>query len=342
MITTNLTLTNGATSDVPMLVEGITFGVDSKLAVNPSVTFPLTVAIDSSEVVGIDFDNTLHTGNYQEEITINTLGGRNDIVHTVRTTFVCDDGIVTNGCFDYDLSGWSADSAWLWDDGRAHFNGDGYLDMHQTLTPSVGTNLLITCDLEFISGGEARVYYDGVELYNENTAGLHHLSFEIVNAQSGNLQFTVASDGGEYYVDNVKVEEIPLSSMIRDGDFALGTADEWDDESGGSGTTFDTNQAVIASDVGYSQNLMQHDIGVSAVAGVQYQIDFDITNFISGEIGMCLGIWASVDTGAEYLSGDQHVSTIHTTKDGNTDGFMVFAGAAGAHMTIDNITVKEL
>ena len=74
MITTNLTLTNGETSEVPVQVTGITFEVDSKLAVNPSVVFPLTVAINSSEIVGIDFDETLHTGDYTESITINTLG----------------------------------------------------------------------------------------------------------------------------------------------------------------------------------------------------------------------------------------------------------------------------
>ena len=83
MITTNLTLTNGVTSETPIRVVGITFEVDSKLAVNPSVVFPLDVAIDSSEIIGIDFDETLHTGDYTESITINTLGGRNDIVHAV-------------------------------------------------------------------------------------------------------------------------------------------------------------------------------------------------------------------------------------------------------------------
>ncbi|RKY53996.1 MAG: hypothetical protein DRP93_05645, partial [Candidatus Neomarinimicrobiota bacterium] len=110
----------------------------------------------------------------------------------------------------------------------------------------------------------------------------------------------------------------------------------------GAGTTFDQHKAVIASNVGYSQYLMQHDIGVSDVAGVQYLIEFDISDYVSGEIGMCLGIWSSIDTGAEYLQGNQHVSTIHTTKDGNTDGFMIFGGVIGAHMTIDNITVTEI
>jgi len=83
MITTNLTLTNGVTSETPIRVVGITFEVDSKLAVNPSVVFPLDVAIDSSEIIGIDFDETLYTGDYTESITINTLGGRHDIVHSV-------------------------------------------------------------------------------------------------------------------------------------------------------------------------------------------------------------------------------------------------------------------
>ena len=83
MITTNLTLTNGVTSEVPIRVVGITFEVDSKLAVNPSVVFPLDVAIASSEIIGIDFDETLYTGDYAESITINTLGGRYDLIHSV-------------------------------------------------------------------------------------------------------------------------------------------------------------------------------------------------------------------------------------------------------------------
>jgi len=83
MITTNLTLTNGATSETPVIVTGITFEVDSKLSVNPATTFPFTVAIDSSVVVGIDFDEAINTGDYTENLTVNTLGGRHDIVHSV-------------------------------------------------------------------------------------------------------------------------------------------------------------------------------------------------------------------------------------------------------------------
>ncbi len=83
MITTNLTLTNGVTSETPVVVTGITFEVDSKLAVNPATTFPFTVAIDSSVVVGIDLDETVNTGDYTESLTINTLGGNHDIVHAV-------------------------------------------------------------------------------------------------------------------------------------------------------------------------------------------------------------------------------------------------------------------
>ncbi len=83
MITTNLTLTNGPTSDVPMEVVGVTFEVDTKLTINPAAVFPFTVAIDSSEVVGIDFDETLYTGDHTESITINTRNPRYNIVHTV-------------------------------------------------------------------------------------------------------------------------------------------------------------------------------------------------------------------------------------------------------------------
>ncbi len=83
MITTNLTLTNGVTSVIPVQVTGITFEAGTKLAVNPATTFPFTVAIDSSVVVGIDFDETINTGDYTESLTVNTLGGNHDIVHAV-------------------------------------------------------------------------------------------------------------------------------------------------------------------------------------------------------------------------------------------------------------------
>ena len=82
MTTTNLTLSNGVTSDVAVQVTGITFEVDSKLST--AATFPITVAIDSSEVIGIDFDETLNTGDSTEQITINTLEGSYDITHTVN------------------------------------------------------------------------------------------------------------------------------------------------------------------------------------------------------------------------------------------------------------------
>ncbi len=256
-----------------------------------------------------------------------------------------DSGFITNGDFNVDLSGWDADSGWRWKDGRAFFNNEsGYLDMRQTITGVEGLDLTIECTIEHMYGGEARVYYNGVELYNANDAGIGTFKFDVTGGLDDYLQFTIASNGGAYYVDKVSVKERVAwdGGMIRDGDFALGTADEWDDESGGAGTTFDQHKAVIASNVGYSQYLMQHDIGVSDVAGVQYLIEFDISDYVSGEIGMCLGIWSSIDTGAEYLQGNQHVSTIHTTKDGNTDGFMIFGGVIGAHMTIDNITVTEI
>ena len=94
MITTNLTLSNGATSEVDVVVTDITFKVDSKLST--SATFPLTIAIDSLEVVGIDFDETLWTGDYTEQITINTLGGNHDIVHTVNMVDGSTSNIVTS------------------------------------------------------------------------------------------------------------------------------------------------------------------------------------------------------------------------------------------------------
>ncbi|RLC28435.1 MAG: hypothetical protein DRH37_09530, partial [Deltaproteobacteria bacterium] len=68
---------------------------------NPSVVFPLDVAIDSSEIIGIDFDETLHTGNYTESITINTLGGRHDIVHSVTIDDTTSEAIVS---FNGDLT----------------------------------------------------------------------------------------------------------------------------------------------------------------------------------------------------------------------------------------------
>ncbi len=107
MITTNLTLTNGPTSDVPMEVVGVTFEVDTKLTINPAVTFPFTVAIDSSEVVGIDFDETLYTGDHTESITINTRNPRYNIVHTVSVVDISapavDFTVVPNPLeFDYD------------------------------------------------------------------------------------------------------------------------------------------------------------------------------------------------------------------------------------------------
>ena len=83
MITRNLTLTNGVTSETPITVSGITFQVDTKLAVNPATTFPFTVEVGSFMVVGIDFDDTVYSGDYTESLTVNTLSGRYDIVHDV-------------------------------------------------------------------------------------------------------------------------------------------------------------------------------------------------------------------------------------------------------------------
>ncbi len=84
MITTNLTLTNGSSSQLPVEVSGVTFEVDSKLAVNPAVVFPFTIDIGSSEVIGIDFDDSLYTGDFTEQIVINTTSGQHEINHTVN------------------------------------------------------------------------------------------------------------------------------------------------------------------------------------------------------------------------------------------------------------------
>ncbi len=116
MTTTNLILNNGATSNVPVTCTGITFEVDSKLSVNASVVFPLEVAVGSFETVGIDFDETLWTGDYTEQITIVTAGGDNDIVHTVN---IVDTSTAPIAITDFEAIGGLGQVLFAWTDSVA-------------------------------------------------------------------------------------------------------------------------------------------------------------------------------------------------------------------------------
>ncbi len=243
MITTNLTLTNGATSEVPVQVTGITFEVDSKLAVNPSVIFPFDVAIDSSEIIGIDFDETLHTGDYTESITINTLGGRNDIVHAVTIDDLtppieCDDGLVVDGCFDGEVlaDDWAFDSAsGIIEGNRLKITSEieTFGAARYTIVAEVGAEYEFSFDAE--AGTHEGYQYSVYDWTNSSTTvpSTPYVPAEgrvsvIFTATGESTAVYVIRDGitvpGDCFVDNVSVkiraaapiEETPLPAVLLD------------------------------------------------------------------------------------------------------------------------------
>ncbi len=215
MITTNLTLTNGVTSETPVVVTGITFEAGTKLAVNPATTFPFTMAIDSSVVVGIDFDETINTGNSIEEITINTLGNRYDIVHTVNivdTTHVCDDGYITNGCFDdVNLDDWIISGDGEVVGGRLELtNTDSYPAIEQSFALVAGTYGLKYMIEETDDSWYAYVRKsDATEIYRVDMSTDHSedTTFILDVDDTVKVKFVLVTEviGDKLYLDNVSV-----------------------------------------------------------------------------------------------------------------------------------------
>ncbi len=230
MITTNLTLTNGVTSETPVVVTGITFEVDSKLAVNPATTFPFTVAIDSSVVVGIDFDETVNAGDYAESLTVNTLGGNHDIVHAVTiddTTFVCDSGLIEDGCFDGDVLSdkWSIGylTATLEDDRMKVVTDSDSGYVRYLLDATVGTEYEFSFDA--VAGTNVGYQYS-VHDYTNGTDTIPKTPYD---PASGRISFTFTATGvdtriymlrdgfttvGDCYFDNVSLKEVATSNRL--------------------------------------------------------------------------------------------------------------------------------
>lgn len=113
MITTDLTLINGQTSSENIDVLGVTFQIGTKLTVNSGVVFPFTIAIGSSSVISIDFDDTLYSGDFIELITINTQDGKYDLVHDVT---IKDIASVPSQVIDFEAINGSGQVTFNWSD----------------------------------------------------------------------------------------------------------------------------------------------------------------------------------------------------------------------------------
>jgi len=240
MITTNLTLTNGATSEVPVQVTGITFEVDSKLAVNPSVVFPLDVAIDSSEIIGIDFDETLHTGDYTESITINTLGGRRDIVHavTIDDLTPSDTEYILNGDFSNGSTDWTFGTGWSVVNEEAAYDGTGgSSNMFQDLF-TLSSNTEVTLELDVIENNG--VGTNPIDIGSVRFNGLHlevghHIFTETILEDAPKIIIYGRQDE-VFIIDNISLvseevapiegTDVTTKGFIADGVFD--NSDAWD------------------------------------------------------------------------------------------------------------------
>jgi len=123
--------------------------------------------------------------------------------------------LVTNGTFDTDLSGWTADAWWVWDanggDGRAYHPSSGdYKAISQNPATLNGSSYKFNFDLTRVTGDIKIRYKNGAggnvdTIYT--TSGLKEII--ITDIQTGTAFFFSRNTlTTEFYIDNVSVREI--------------------------------------------------------------------------------------------------------------------------------------
>jgi len=83
-MTSTLSLTNDPSSIGTITITGAIFSSSSVLSMNASVIFPFDILVGETVDVGVDFDETLNTGGYVENIVIETQDGVPNMVQPVR------------------------------------------------------------------------------------------------------------------------------------------------------------------------------------------------------------------------------------------------------------------
>jgi len=356
MITTDLTLTNGVTSETPIRVVGITFEVDSKLAVNPSVVFPLDVAIDSSEIIGIDFDETLYTGDYTESITINTLGGRNDIVHSVTiddTTYIESPNVIyalteslgDDGGYKFVIdSGVNGINGYLEDSGgevylptSLQYPEDGTVELldgkvintRQTISPT--TECTIMYAYEVVVGASfklAAAHYKG-----DGTADIYEASESSAWSQIGfDVPFTIEDPFKIYETPVVPTESLG-EEKISNGTFDT-TTDPW--ASSTAMLTIDTQRMRIEKTTADSNETATYDLD-GTMLGLTYRVSVDVVIGTADRVVM----YTNGEGWQSDILADGHYEYDVVIEDWESLRIYIY-GALGGYAIVDNVSVREI
>ena len=120
------------------------------------------------------------------------------------------------------------------------------------------------------------------------------------------------------------------AELVVDGDFPTGTT-AW---TFGSGWSLGTDKAD-ATDADFSSSFTQSN-AIAIVAGTEYQLSFDISNYVKGNIRIGVG-----NTWSNTFSSNDRFTVVLTASNTNSLKIETRAGGGGTTLSISNITVKK-
>jgi hypothetical protein len=133
------------------------------------------------------------------------------------------DGLVTNGTFDSDLSGWtlSASTPPTWNAaGTMQFNSDGstFSDADQSFSTTVGATYILSVEMVNVSGSTA-VYIGTSQGSSQllpssiNSIGVQTFTFTATTATTW-LRFRDGSSAGNQQIDNIFIVEVDANDDV--------------------------------------------------------------------------------------------------------------------------------
>lgn len=173
----------------------------------------------------LEFDVT-QTFIYQDSLTNRTPIGfdvTRNLVATyiedgiVKDAFVYGEELITNGTFDTDLSGWTADAWWSWVSGEAyHTSSSDYKPLSQNPSVVNGKTYKLVFDLTTLGDVKVR-YQDGASQNIDNvysTSGTKEIVISDIKTNT-DFYFSRSIGTAEFSIDNVSVKELIYTDVAR-------------------------------------------------------------------------------------------------------------------------------
>ena len=272
--------------------------------------------------------------SYYDDASIMFLAGggaeKDGKVYNIKPVPVYGSEEVINGDFSTD-SNWNKGTGWSISGGLAKCDGtqtnNSNLFQDNTVLQA-GKTYRITFTISNYKSGSVTLFFGNTSSITSSSNGAFDV--EVVYANGAYLFFQATSNFVAS-LDNVSAKEVLTvfgSDLVTNGDFA--TDSDWTKETGWS----ISGGRLVATNVSGSNTCYQ--VGSGIVAGKRYRVEFEITEYTAGAVGLRAGTGGALQT---FNSIGVHSSSMVASGNSQLIWFNVIGTTT---LKIDNVSVKEV